>query len=49
MTLSVEGLIEAILSAHDIEKLQAEVREALITQLIASPPNDRIISGAPTV
>ena len=49
MTLTVEGLIDAIQSARDIERLQAELRDALIERLIASPPpNDRIISGAPT-
>lgn len=34
MTLTVESLTQAILSARNIEKLQADLRDAMITQLI---------------
>lgn len=49
MTLTLDGLIEAIQSACDIERLQAELRDAMIERLIASsPPNDPNHSRAPT-
>ncbi len=40
MTLTVDALIQAILSARDIEALQAEVRNAMVERLMqgfASP------------
>lgn len=49
MNLTVDGLIEAILSARRLEKLQEDLREAMIDQLVreSPPPTQSITSGAP--
>jgi len=51
MRLTVEDLTGAILGARSIERLQCELREAMIQQLIEQSsslvPADTVLTGAP--
>lgn len=39
MKLTAKGLIQAIQSARNLEKLQAELRDALIQQMLSKLPD----------
>ena len=55
MKLTVDDLISAIQSARDIEKLQAELRTAMIDRLMEQSTTQQarvlapVISGAPNI
>ena len=51
MKLTLEGLIDAIQSARRLERLQSDLRDALIAKLIgvhpSEVPENPILPGAP--